>query len=487
MVLMRRKDKRRGNEAEEIVVASDSSIVANKGVRSLGSARTGRFAADMRVNVGGYGRADKTWGVDHPWHQTQSELFNSMSSRDRMEEGEAVREELRAKAQLESSVGASRASLKKKKNKLKKQGLSPAEAAAAALAEVERAKQVALEAAAREQERRAQLAEARRQKKRAKRDEDIDREIAEMARAEEALDQALALAQAESEDAHAAAGVADAATGAAGKKRKRVNRNKKRKEKLAALTAAEADDEAAESEDEESDKEGGEAAPKLDAKAAALQKAKKEKREKEKKERKERKEALNASVEERAAAKKAELAAREKLAKEFETQAGAEIATKSGLVIRDARLGKGKLPDVGEMCTVKYRGRLGKDGLVFGKGMMTTSYGTGSVIAGWEEGMGTMRPGGLRYLTIPPELGYGDSVKGGGKIPANSTLHFEVELVRLGKRKREAVGKDEMPLPKAFQRKKIKEKKHGGHGGDDGVGSKSSKASGKKKRRKDGV
>lgn len=485
MVLMRRKDKRRGNEAEEIVVASDSSIAANKGVRSLGSARTGRFAADMRVNVGGYGRADKTWGVDHPWHQTQSDLFSTMTSRDRMEEGEAVR----AKPQLESSVGASRASLKKKKNKLKKQGLSPAEAAAAALAEVARAKQAALEAAAREQERREQIAEQRRQKKHAKRDEDIDREIAEMARAEEALDEALAQAQAASERTPAADDAdSEVASGSGGsKKRKRVNRNKKRKEKvkLAALAAAEADTEpAAASEDDESEPDDSVAMPEvgLDAKAAALKKARKEKRDLEKKERKERKEALNASVEERAAAKKAELAAREKVATEYEAQAGAEVTTTSGLVIRDARLGKGKLPDVGEMCTVKYRGRLGKDGLVFGKGMLTTSYGTGSVIAGWEEGMGTMRPGGLRYLTIPPELGYGDSVKGGGKIPANSTLHFEVELVRLGKRKRETVGKDDMPLPKAFQRKKIKEKKP-----HDGGGDKSSKSSSKKRRRKGSV
>lgn len=488
MVLMRRKDKRRDNDAENIIVASDSSIVANKGVRSLRGARTGRFAADMRVNVGGYGRADKTWGVDHPWHQTQSDLFASMSSRDRMEDGDAVREEQRSKQQLESAVGASRAALKKKKSKLKKMGLSAEEAAAAALAEVEKAKQDALEAAAREQERREQLAEARRQKKLAKRDEAIDREIAEMARTEEALDEALAKAQVESERAHSgsaatAAKDEDAEAVGGSKKRKRVNRNKKKKEKLAALAAGKAESDAEESAHEASDEE----APALDAKAAALKKAKKEKRDKEKKERKERKEALNASIEERAAAKQAELAAREAVAKEYEAAAGSEVTTKSGLVIRDARLGKGKLPDMGEMCTVKYKGRLGKEGLVFGKGMLTTTYGTGSVIAGWEEGMGTMRPGGLRYLTIPPELGYGDSAKG-GKIPANSTLFFEVELVRLGKRKRETVGKDEMPLPKAFQRKKIKEKKHGGGGAwDESGGSVKGSKPSKKRRRKHSV
>lgn len=442
MVLMRRKDKRRGNEAEEIIVASDSSIVANKGVRSLGNARTGRFAADMRVNVGGYGRADKTWGVDHPWHQTQNDLFSSISSRDHMEDGELVKEGLQSKQEIK---GASRAALKKKKSKLKKMGLSPAEAAAAALADIERAKQEALAAVQAEKERREKIMEARKQKKTAKRNENIDKDIAEMVKEEEALDEALARAEANS---------------AGEKKRKRVNRNKKKKAKL----AEEDEDKQENAGEEESDSDISDAdatakpSAVLDEKTAALKRAKKEKRDAEKKERKEKKEAYVASVEEREAAKQAELDARDKIAKEYEALLGSEITTKSGLVIRDVRLGKGKLPDVGEMCTVKYLGKLGKEGLVFGKGMLTTNYGTGSVIAGWEEGMGTMRPGGFRVLTIPSGLGYGESGKG-GKIPPNSTLYFEVELVRLGKRKRETVGKDEMPLPKAFQRKKIKKKK----------------------------
>lgn len=444
MVLMRRKDKRRGNETEEISVASDPSITANKGVRSMGGARTGRFAADMRVNVGGYGRADKTWGVDHPWHQTQNDLFSSIASRDHMEDGALVKEELQAKQEIK---GASRAALKKKKSKLKKMGLSPVEAAAAALADIERAKREALAAAQAETERRQKIMEARKQKKTAKRNETIDKDIAEMVKEEAALDEALARAEADS---------------AGGKKRKRVNRNKKKKAKLAG-DAEEDEEETNEHDGEESDgdisdKEAAKPTEVLDAKAAALKRAKKEKRDLEKKERKEKKEAYVASVEEREAAKQAEVDARDTVAKGYEALFGSEVTTKSGLVFRDVRLGKGKLPDVGEMCTVKYLGKLGKEGLVFGKGMLTTNYGTGSVIAGWEEGMGTMRPGGFRVLTIPSELGYGESGKG-GKIPPNATLYFEVELVRLGKRKREVIGRDEMPLPKAFQRKKIKEKK----------------------------
>ncbi|KAJ8535054.1 hypothetical protein ON010_g13684 [Phytophthora cinnamomi] len=125
------------SQAEEIVVASDSSIVANKGVRSLGGARTGRFAADMRVSVGGYGRADKTWGVDHPWHSTaEGDLFSQLCAKDHMEEGELALEHTHE----EPARGLSRAQLKKRKAKLKKQGLGAKEAAEAALKEAEQAK-----------------------------------------------------------------------------------------------------------------------------------------------------------------------------------------------------------------------------------------------------------------------------------------------------------------------------------------------------------
>lgn len=108
--------------------------------------------------------------------------------------------------------------------------------------------------------------------------------------------------------------------------------------------------------------------------------------------------------------------------------------TTSGLMYKDVRAGKGTAAKPGDRVTVNYKGWL-DDGKVFdssfrpGREPFTFTLGRGEVIKGWDEGIAGMKPGGVRELIIPPDLGYGSDDQ--GVIPPNSTLHFEVELIRV--------------------------------------------------------
>ena len=113
------------------------------------------------------------------------------------------------------------------------------------------------------------------------------------------------------------------------------------------------------------------------------------------------------------------------------------LKTDSGLQYEDTLEGTGALPRKGQTCAVHYTGWLwvnGARGKQFdssvNRGPFEFSVGKGQVIAGWDEGVATMKVGGKRTLLIPPGLGYG--VRGaGGAIPPNATLLFEVELLGL--------------------------------------------------------
>jgi peptidylprolyl isomerase len=113
---------------------------------------------------------------------------------------------------------------------------------------------------------------------------------------------------------------------------------------------------------------------------------------------------------------------------------GKTVTTKSGLKYVDLVIGKGPAPKPGQTISVLYTGRLAS-GTVFdstgnrGNEPFETPIGVGQVIKGWDEGMLTMRVGGKRRLTIPPNLGYGSEAQ--GPIPPNSTLIFDVTLLAI--------------------------------------------------------
>jgi peptidylprolyl isomerase len=101
-----------------------------------------------------------------------------------------------------------------------------------------------------------------------------------------------------------------------------------------------------------------------------------------------------------------------------------------GLIIEDMKIGTGKSPGDADTVVCHYTGYL-KDGTKFDSSRdrgEPLSFQLNQVIKGWQEGLKTMKVGGRRKLTIPPELGYG--ANGAGEtIPPNSVLIFDVELV----------------------------------------------------------
>jgi peptidylprolyl isomerase len=105
--------------------------------------------------------------------------------------------------------------------------------------------------------------------------------------------------------------------------------------------------------------------------------------------------------------------------------------TPSGLKYEDTVVGTGASPKNGQRVTVNYTGTF-TDGKLFdtsiGKQPITFILGQGQVIAGWDEGLLTMKVGGKRILFIPSALAYGTRGRA-PVIPPNTDLLFEVELL----------------------------------------------------------
>jgi peptidylprolyl isomerase len=114
------------------------------------------------------------------------------------------------------------------------------------------------------------------------------------------------------------------------------------------------------------------------------------------------------------------------------------VVTSSGLQYIDTKVGTGASPARNQTAVVHYTGWLyegGKKGKKFDSSVDRNEpfrfpVGAGRVIAGWDEGVASMKVGGKRTLIVPPGLGYG-ARGAGGVIPPNATLMFDVELLDL--------------------------------------------------------
>ena len=106
--------------------------------------------------------------------------------------------------------------------------------------------------------------------------------------------------------------------------------------------------------------------------------------------------------------------------------------TDSGLGYVDEVVGTGPSPRMDQQVTVHYTGTLAANGQKFDSSVdrgQPATFPMRGVIKGFSEGLSTMQVGGKRTIYIPAALGYGAG--GGGPIPPNSDLIFELELIAI--------------------------------------------------------
>ncbi len=107
------------------------------------------------------------------------------------------------------------------------------------------------------------------------------------------------------------------------------------------------------------------------------------------------------------------------------------VTLESGLQYKVIVAGEGKSPGTKDRVKVHYKGTL-TDGTQFDSSYdrgQPAQFGVTQVIKGWTEGLQLMKEGSKWELVIPPELAYGPTSR--PKIPGNSVLLFEVELIEV--------------------------------------------------------
>jgi FKBP-type peptidyl-prolyl cis-trans isomerase FkpA len=112
--------------------------------------------------------------------------------------------------------------------------------------------------------------------------------------------------------------------------------------------------------------------------------------------------------------------------------AGGTETLPSGVTVTHLKEGTGPQPTATDTVTVNYRGTL-SNGTEFDssyKRGTPASFPLSRVVPCWTQGLQKMKVGEKAKLVCPPATAYGD--RGVGEIPPNSTLTFEVELLKIG-------------------------------------------------------
>ena len=118
---------------------------------------------------------------------------------------------------------------------------------------------------------------------------------------------------------------------------------------------------------------------------------------------------------------------------QFNAQKSSVKVLESGLQFEILKSGAGKTPGLTSLVVTHYHGTF-TNGDVFDSSVergKPAEFPVNRVIAGWTEALQMMKEGDKWRLVIPPHLAYGEKGASGGKIPPNTVLIFDVELIEV--------------------------------------------------------
>lgn len=96
-----------------------------------------------------------------------------------------------------------------------------------------------------------------------------------------------------------------------------------------------------------------------------------------------------------------------------------------------SNLGTGPTPCLESRIKVTYSGRLLFSGIPFDSSSTGVTFRLSDLVMGWQLVLPSIPSGSKVTLYIPSGYGYGTNIAAGGKIPSNSNLVFDIELLEV--------------------------------------------------------